>query len=127
MDYTFLWKVLLQQLHHSVTKGLSVILFCYCKEGITIRIESIKFYALFLSTRGNISNHLQWKGMITRIHHFGLYTAPFESSRKQTSGILELEYKSFVLTFDLSLSLAADAGNTIRNNGGIQFRISKKF
>ncbi len=97
------------------------------EEGIARGIGSNRFYAHHLGVKGVWWNSIHWDGLITYIHHFGLYTASYEPSHKQLSGILNLLYSKSEFPVELGLSIAADTGNTIPQRSGVQFLISKTF
>jgi hypothetical protein len=58
-------------------------------EGIARGLGSNRFYAYHLGVKGKVTDQLEWKGLITFIHHFGLYNASYEPSERQLSGHLE--------------------------------------
>ena len=97
------------------------------QDGIVRGLGSNRFYAHHFGLTGKVTDQLEWKGLFTFIHHFGLYNASYEPSEKQVSGHLELLYRNSALPFDLGLALASDARKTARNTAGLQFMISRVF
>jgi hypothetical protein len=97
------------------------------KDGISNGIRSTRFFAHHAGFKGYLSEYIKWKGLITLIHHFGSYSNPFNPVRKQLSGLLEIHYANPEFPVELGFSAGIDTGNTIENNSGIQFWISKKL
>jgi hypothetical protein len=90
-------------------------------------IQSTRFYAHHIGIKGLLSEHLHWKGKLTYVHHFGSYLIPYEPSRKQVSGIFEIQYLNPSFPVELGISAAADAGNVIGNNPGLQVWVAKRW
>ena len=96
-------------------------------DGIVTDIRSLRFYAHHLGAKGNVTEYLQWKGLLTWIHHFGTYGKPYNPSHKQLSGLMEIQYVHPEFPVELGTSIAVDAGNTIGKNLGLQFWIAKRW
>ena len=96
-------------------------------EGIVRGLLSNRFYAHHVGLRGALTDYLQYKGVITRISHLGLYTAPFAPSRGQISGLWTLQYLNPGFPVAINLSIAADAANATNNNFGMQIGLTKEF
>jgi hypothetical protein len=113
--------------YHQQMMGSPLFFPVILQNGIARGLGSNRFYAHHLGVTGKITDQLEWKGLLTFIHHFGLYNASYEPSQKQLSGHLEVLYLNSVLPFDVGLAFAADAGKTARNKAGFQFMISRIF
>jgi hypothetical protein len=113
--------------YHQQVMGSPLFFPVILREGIALGLESNRFYAHHLGARGNFQNSIQWKGMLTYIHHFGRYFIPYEPSEKQLSGLMEIQYKDGNLPFELGLAAAVDAGNIHDVNQGIRLWIAKKW
>ncbi len=96
-------------------------------DGISRGIRSNRFFAHHLGLRGNFSEFIQWKGLLTLSHHFGTYSQPFEPSQKQLSGLLEIQYINPGVPVEIGVSTGADAGNTIHTNLGFQLWVAKRW
>ncbi len=96
-------------------------------DGISAGIESNRFVAGHLGIKGLLNPHLLWKGMFTFVSHSGNYFSPYKPRRRQFSTKLELRYVNPALPVELGLSTAADAGNAVSSNAGLQFWIAKKW
>jgi hypothetical protein len=113
--------------YHQQTMGSPLFFPLIFRDGMVQGLGSNRFYAHHLGITGKVTDQLEWKGLLTFIHHFGLYTASYEPSQKQLSGHLEVLYANKKLPVDIGLSFDADAGKTISNNAGIQFMLSRIF
>ena len=87
---------------------------------------SNRFYAHHIGGSGFVTNHLQWKSLLTWINHFGTYMYPYETVHRQLSGLFELQYNNPSFPVELGASIAADAGNTGKNVG-VQIWIGKSW
>jgi len=96
-------------------------------EGISLGIESNMFHAHHLGLKGTFPPHLQWKGMLTSVTHYGQYFTRYNPSRNQLSGLLELLYARPGFPAELGLSVAADAGSSSGRNLGVMVMVAKKF
>ncbi len=90
-------------------------------------LASTRFRAHHLGIKGLLTPHLHWKGLITYIHHYGNYGAPFDPSRTQTSGLLEFDYINPEFPIEIGLSAAFDSGNTITANTGLRLSVTKRW
>ena len=113
--------------YHQQVIGSPLIFPVVLRDGIARGVRSNRFFAHHLGICGKLSNYLHWKGMLTYIEHWGTYGSPYNTYRKQLSGLLEAEYINPGFPVELGLSLSADAGNTISKNGAVQFWIAKTW
>lgn len=96
-------------------------------DGVSAGIQSNRFFAHHLGVRGFISEHLQWRGLITYVEHFGTYQQPYQTAQKNVLGMLETNYINPDFPVELGLSVAGDAVNTTGKNLGIQLTIGKSW
>jgi hypothetical protein len=113
--------------YHQQVMGSPLFFPVILREGISLGLESNRFYAHHIGARGNFPKSVWWKGMLTYIHHFGRYFTPYEPAKKQLSGLLEIQYKDDDLPFELGVAAAGDAGNIRDVNPGIKLWIAKKW
>jgi len=97
------------------------------KEGISGGIESNRFFAHHLGVRGNLSEHIIWKGLLTYVEHLGIYGHQYNPVHKQVSGLFEVEYVNPGFPVELGMAVVADSGNTISNNFGFRFSVAKRW
>ncbi len=90
-------------------------------------IGSNMFYAHHLGANGALPPYLRWKGMLTFVRHYGRYFTRYEPSRRQVSGILEVQYTRPGFPVELGLSAACDAGSVSGRNLGVQLMVSRSF
>ncbi len=96
-------------------------------DGVSAGIQSNRFFAHHLGMRGFISEHLQWRGLITYVEHFGTYPKPYQTAQKNVLGMLEANYINPDFPVKLGLSVAGDAVNTTGKNLGIQLTVGKSW
>jgi hypothetical protein len=113
--------------YHQQMMGSPLFFPVILQDGIARGLGSNRFYAHHLGVKGKVTDQLEWKGLFTFIHHFGLYNASYEPSERQLSGHLEVLYMNSVLPVDIGMSIAADAGKTTKNNYGVLFMMSRNF
>jgi hypothetical protein len=99
----------------------------FAADGQTMTIPSNRFYTHHFGLMGNLSKQLQWKGLFTYTHHFGTYLKPFEPTQKAYSLLLDLNYCSPKIPFNIGLSTAADLGTFYGNKLGVQLSLSKTW
>jgi hypothetical protein len=97
------------------------------QDEISMGIRSNRFISHHLGAKGNITEHLYWKGMLTYMLHLGTYGKPFEPKQNQISGLINLHYKNPAFPVDLGLAAAADSNNIQGKNLGFQFTLSKAW
>jgi hypothetical protein len=113
--------------YHRLVMGSPLFFPVVVKDGIARGVRSNRFFAHHVGLRGNISEYLHWKGLLTYIEHWGTYGSPYKPYQKQVSGLLEIQYTRPGFPVEPGLSVAADSGNTINSNFGVQFWIVKKW
>jgi hypothetical protein len=94
---------------------------------ISTGIQSNRFFSHHIGAKGNITESIKWKGLLTYIQHLGTYSKPYTQNQKQISGLLEVQYIDPDFPVELSISSAADANNITGNNLGIRFSVVKKI
>ncbi len=97
------------------------------QNNISMGILSTQFFAHHLGLKGNILEHVLWKGMLTYLQHQGTYGVLYEPVQKQLSGLLEIQYVNPGFPLEIVLAAGADAGNTIENNLGLRVSLAKKW
>lgn len=90
-------------------------------------IRSTRFISHHIGIKGKLMESLTWKGLLTSIHHFGLYVDPYDPSQKQLSGLIEVEFIDPDFPLELGMSVASDFGNVIETNFGVQFSVAKSW
>ena len=90
-------------------------------------IRSNRFYAHHIGLKGNLAEHVKWKGLLKYIQHLGRYGAPYEPVQNQFSGLFEVQYINPGFPLEIGMAAGADTGNTISNNFGIQFSVAKRW
>ena len=95
--------------------------------GISMGIQSDRFFAHHLGVNGNLSEYVKWKGLLTYIQHLGTYSATYEPVQNQFSGLFEVQYINPGFPVEIGMAAGIDAGNTISNNFGIQFMVAKRW
>lgn len=88
---------------------------------------SNRFFAHHIGVSGSLTHSLRWKGLFTYIKHFGLYTSPYEKTKKQLSGLLEVHYANSNSPIDLGFTIAVDSGNSFDHIIGLQVSVAKIF
>ncbi len=88
---------------------------------------SNRFFAHHIGVKGNLSGSLHWKGLLTYIHHMGTYRIPFDSARKQFSGLLDLQYQNMQFPLKIGFAMALDYGSFNSLTLGAEFRVAKEF
>ena len=96
-------------------------------DDIVTGIRSLRFFSHHVGLCGILSKFLNWKSRLTYTHHLGTYSYPYETTHNQFSGQLTVEYNNPGFPVELGISTAADAGNAIKNNYGVQLWIAKHF
>lgn len=96
-------------------------------DGISMGIKSGRFFAHHIGIRGNLSENVRWKGMLTYIQHLGTYYNPYTQMQKQVSGLFEVKYVNPDFPFEIGLAAGADATNTAGKNLGFQLSLAKKW
>ncbi len=94
-------------------------------DGIARGIRSNQLVAHHVGVRGMLSDHLAWKGMLTRVQHEGAYFSPYSPVQRQLSALLEINYANPRLPVGLGLSAAADNNSATGRNLGVMFSVSK--
>jgi hypothetical protein len=95
--------------------------------GISMGIRSNRLFAHHLGMRGNFSDFITWKGLLTYIQHLGTYSNPYTTSQKQISGLFEVHYINPGFPIQIGLSAAGDVGNYKGKNLGFGLILSKKW
>jgi hypothetical protein len=94
---------------------------------ISTGLRSNRFFAHHIGLKGNYSDFLEWKGLLTYIQHFGTYSQPYEKIQKQISGLFEVQYINPDFPVQVGLSVAGDAGNYTGKNLGFLLNLTKKW
>ena len=92
---------------------------------ISMGIQSNRFLSHHLGVKGDLTEFLKWKGMLTYIQHLGTYSNPYESVQKQLTGLFEVEYVNPDFPVQLGLSAGCDASNISGKNLGFRFSVAK--
>jgi hypothetical protein len=90
-------------------------------------IRSNRFVAHHMGLKGNLSEHIQWKGLFTYVQHFGTFEEPYEQTQKQFSSLLEFQYTNINFPVEIGLSCAFDTGNSIDTNTGVSLSLIKRW
>jgi len=115
--FTYQQQVLSSPLFYPVTEN----------NGISIGIQSNRFFSHHVGAKGNLSDNIKWKGLLTYIQHLGTYSKPYSSKQKQVSGLFEVQYINPDFPVELGLSAAADVSNVTGNNLGFNFSVIKSW
>ena len=115
--FTYQQQVLSSPLFYPVTEN----------NGISMGIQSNRFFSHHVGAKGNLSDNIKWKGLLTYIQHFGTYSKPYTIDQKQISGLIEFQYINPDFPVKLGLSAAADASNVAGNNLGFNFTVIKSW
>jgi hypothetical protein len=115
--YTYQQQVMCSPLFFPVTKS----------GGISMGIRSNRFFAHHLGIIGNLSEFIQWKGILTYIQQLGKYSNPYTDDEKQVSGLLEIKYVNPDFPVEIGLAAGGDATNTTGKNLGFQLSLAKKW
>lgn len=97
------------------------------QEGISMGIRSNRYFSHHIGVKGNLSEYLFWKGMLTYVQHLGTYSKPFLTNQKQISGLFDVQYLNPEFPVELGLSLGADTSNSNFRNVGVRFSVSKSW
>jgi hypothetical protein len=97
------------------------------QDGISKGFENSRFNAHHLGVKGNLSNSLKWKTLLTCAKYYGTWKVPFEPPFNQFSGLLELSFQKEGFPVNIALSIAADAGGIYEDNVGGIVKISKSW
>jgi hypothetical protein len=95
--------------------------------GISMGIQSNRFFSHHIGAKGNISEKIKWKGLMTYIQHLGTYSKPYTNNHKQISGLVEIQYVNPNFPAELAISTAADASNMAGKTWGINFSVIKTW
>lgn len=90
------------------------------QEGISRGITSNRLRAHHVGIRGNLSHHLDWKGMLTLVNHYGRYFVPFEPTHRQFSGYIQFTYANPDFPIRPSVAFGGDAGNEAGRNAALE-------
>jgi hypothetical protein len=96
-------------------------------DGISAGIRSTRFFAHHIGVRGNLSDFVRWKGMLTYIEHLGTYSEPYTSNQKQVSGLLEVQYINSGFPVEIGITAGGDTSSSSGKNMGFQLIISKRW
>ncbi len=96
-------------------------------DGISMGIKSNRFFSHHIGAKGNLSEKINWKGLLTYIQHSGTYSKPYTINQKQISGFFEIQYFNPKLPVEIGLSAAADANNVTGKNLGFNFSVIKNW
>ncbi|MRT94799.1 capsule assembly Wzi family protein [Ancylomarina sp. 16SWW S1-10-2] len=91
--------------------------------GITAVINN-RFKALHMGIKGFIGI-IPYKTYLTFSKNYGTYYTPFESTKNQFSGMLEVRVPSKNIPFKIDLACAVDQGELLEDNVGLFIRLSK--
>jgi hypothetical protein len=94
---------------------------------ISSGLRSNRFFAHHLGMKGNFSDFIAWKGLLTYIQHLGTYSNPYSESQKQISGLFEVQYINPDFPVQIGVTTAGDAGNHSGKNIGFQLILAKKW
>jgi hypothetical protein len=97
------------------------------KNGISMGFQSNRFFSHHIGAKGNFSETIVWKGLLTYIQQLGTYPKPYTPDHKQVSGLFEVHYSAPGFPVELGISAGADATNISGNNLGVSFLIAKKW
>jgi hypothetical protein len=94
---------------------------------ISLGIQSNRFLSHHIGAKGNLSEKIIWKGLLTYVQHLGTYSKPYKLNQKQISGFFEIQYCNPKFPVEIGLSAAADACNVTGNNLGFNFSVAKNW
>jgi hypothetical protein len=97
------------------------------QQGISMGIQSNRFYSVHTGIKGYLADHLAWKSMLTFVRHLGTYSVPYSETHTIYSGLLEINYKNPEFPVEIGLSTALDIDNDSGKNGGLQIRVAKTW
>lgn len=97
------------------------------RDGISLGIESNRFFSHHLGVKGNFSENFKWKGLLTYIQHLGTYSKPYSPNKKQVSGMFEVQYINPGFPVELGITAGGDSSNSSGKNLGFQLIISKRW
>ncbi len=96
-------------------------------DGISTGFGSTRFLSHHFGLKGMAGTDLYWKSFITITNYLGHYYTPYEPSKNQVSALLQFDYKSRKLPFNMMLAFAFDSGKLYENAFGVQLGISKQW
>jgi hypothetical protein len=94
---------------------------------ISMGIQSNRFFSHHIGTKGNITENIKWKGLLTYIQHLGTYVKPYIINLKQVSALFELRYINPEFPLEFTISTATDISNIEGKNLGFRFSILKSW
>ncbi len=97
------------------------------EEGISMGLESNRFFAHHIGLKGNLNKYISWKSMVTFVRHFGTWNQPYKIVRDQTSLLLNLCYSNKPTPFIIDFTVAGDIANTNPNRLGFQIGLRYNF
>jgi hypothetical protein len=97
------------------------------ENGIVVNIENNRIAMHHIGLEGSLSQHIHWNGRFTYSRNLGTYNDPYQKSKDQFSSIVTFDYSHRKIPVNLSLSLAADAGELYENRFGAMIKLSKNW
>lgn len=113
--------------NHQQTMGSPLFFPVKIDEGISMGIESTRFFAHHIGARGKLFKSFAWKGMLTFMRHLGSYRLPYVQPLDQTSFSFNLNYSGNLVPFIVELTIAKDVSDVHENILGMGFAILYVF
>ena len=96
-------------------------------DGIVTYIENNRLKMHHVGLNGTLSEHLEWKGLMTFTTNRGTYQHAYDPERKQLSALLTLDYINESFPVDISVSVSGDIGELHPRQAGGLLKLSRKF
>lgn len=90
-------------------------------------IENTRVSMHHIGFSGTLSQQLKWNGKMTLTRNWGTFDHPYDPTKYQFSSLLNVDYSTTKIPFDLSLSIAADYGKLYENRVGAMLKLSKSW
>lgn len=90
-----------------------------------LQIRNNRLFAHHIGFRGNPTDRLHYRFLLTYSENWGSYFAPFKDKKYNTSILCEVSY-SLPKDWQITSSFGIDRGNLLDNNVGLQIGLSKR-
>jgi hypothetical protein len=91
----------------------------YNEQGLVTGVANNRVSALHLGARGNLSQTLSWKTLLTYTRNLGTYVNPYLSVRPQFYSMAQLGWQSPRLPLSLDALMGADIGRLLSDKYGV--------
>ncbi len=113
--------------YHRVALSSSLFFPVAENNGMSMGIQSNRFYSHHFGAKGNLSENISWKGLLTYIKRFGTYAKPYKPAQKQLSGLFEVQYFNPKFPFEIGLAAGGDITDYKGINSGIKLFLTRSW